>query len=127
MTVPVPAESASTKPTARQVQDAEAIVEPLDLVTGWGEALRDALVGDDDAASGCEAGAGGFERVDRMVHVVERLEDGDEVIGAAELLLAGVVQDWSDAVVKSSRAVMLVRARFMEVASTSIASTVTSG
>src|SRR5215211_9150864 len=55
------------------VQDAEAVVESLDLIARSREAIRDAFVGDNDASAVGEARAETAQRVDGVVHVVQRL------------------------------------------------------
>jgi len=66
------------------VQDAVAVHESLDLVARRRKVLRDALVGDDHATSRCEEQAHRAQDVDELGNVVDRLEDGHEVIAAPQ-------------------------------------------
>jgi hypothetical protein len=61
------------------MQDAPAVHEPLGRVAGRGEGLSHAFVGDQEMTVGGQQPAGGPQRPHRVAHVVERLEDGDEL------------------------------------------------
>ena len=79
-------------------EDAVRVHEALDLVPGGGERVGDALVHDEHGPVVRDQAAQGAQHVDRPGHVVEGLEDRDELVGAGQLGVAGVPMLERDAV-----------------------------
>jgi hypothetical protein len=64
------------------VEHAEPVLETLDDVGIRGELVRHLLVDDVDGPAGREQRSSRAERPHRVAHVVERLEDHDQVVAA---------------------------------------------
>ena len=90
ITVPVAADGWIGHAGGEAAEDAEAVHEALDLVAGRDEGVRHPLVDDEDRAAGCQELPAGTQDVDRARHVVERLEDRDEVVPARQGGVGGV-------------------------------------
>src|ERR671922_120738 len=84
------------------MEDAEPVEEALDLARRRGEGLLRPLVADEHKAAVREQAAGRLQHLDWVGHVVERLEDRDQVVPPRETGIRGVSLVELDAVLDAA-------------------------